>query len=144
MDPKDIIVAEISNAVTQVVGKSAGAVFRRAGSSASQKLWPDLPSNLSAMEAGEVIRKGIKALGGFGDFSIVSEENGVANIEFKGCVFADYTSTTGVPVGEQVICYFGFGLVEETFRRLTGKQVKIELQKRDDGCGKCYETATPR
>ncbi len=143
-DAKDVIIGEIQNTVSKMMGSSAAALMRRAGISASYKIWPEFPTGKSIMEAGEIMKEGIQGMGGFGDFSIVSDEGGVAQIEFKGCYFASLTEGSGKPCGQQPICFFGFGLVEETFKRITGIQTKVELVKRDDGAESCFETATPR
>ena len=87
--------------------------------------------------------QGIKDLGGWGNFSISGVEDGVAKIQFKQCFFASLSKESGQPVGQQPICHFGFGLVEETFKRLTGMRAKVELVRRDDGSETCFETATP-
>jgi hypothetical protein len=144
MDSKDIILGEIQSAISKLLGTGAAAVMRQAGISASAKIWPDLPSGKTPEEAGIIMSQGVKALGSWGDFSISSIEGGVAKIEFKQCFFASLSKESGQPVGEQPICHFGFGLVEETFRRLTGIRAKVALVRRDDGCQTCFETATPR
>ncbi len=143
-DPKDIIIGEIQNIVSKMMGNSAGALMRRAGMNASYKIWPELPTGKTIMEAGELMQEGVKGLGGFGDFSIVGDEDGIAKIEFKGCYFASLTEGSGKSCGQQPICFFGFGLVEETFKRITGIQTKVELINRDDNTTTCFETATPR
>ncbi|MCK5034631.1 MAG: hypothetical protein KAS73_01975 [Candidatus Sabulitectum sp.] len=143
-DPKDVIIGEIQNIVSKMLGGSAGALMRRAGMNASYKIWPELPPDKSIMEAGEIMKKGVQGLGGFGEFSIVADDHGVAKIEFVGCYFASLTKDSGKPCGQQPICYFGFGLVEETFKRLTGLTTKVELVDRADGQEICFETATPR
>ncbi len=141
---KDVIIGEIQNTISKMMGSSSAALMRRAGISASHKIWPELPTGKTIMEAGEIMHEGVKSLGGFGDFSIVADDNGVAKIEFKGCYFASLTEGSGKPCGQQPICFFGFGLVEETFKRITGVQTKVELVTRDDGTTTCFETATPR
>ncbi|OPX30693.1 MAG: hypothetical protein B1H09_04480 [Gemmatimonadaceae bacterium 4484_173] len=143
-DPKDIIIGQIQNSVSKMMGSSSSALMRRAGIDASHKIWPELPTGKSIMEAGEIMKEGIKGLGGFGDFGIVSDDGGVAKIEFKGCFFASLTEGSGKPCGQQPICFFGFGLIEETFKRITGIQTKVELVKREDTSETCFEKATPR
>ena len=144
MDNKDIIIGEIQNAVSKLLGTGAAAVMRQAGISASLKIWPDLPSGKTPEEAGAIMAQGVKDIGGWGEFSIAGVEDGVAKIQFKQCFFAGLAKESGQAVGQQPICYFGFGLVEETFKRLTGITAKVELVRRDDGTGTCFETATPR
>ena len=144
IDSKDVIIGEIQNIVSKMLGSSAAALMRRAGISASHKIWPELPTGKSIMEAGEIMKAGIKGLGGFGEFEIVADDGGVAKIKFKGCYFASLTESSGKPCGQQPICYFGFGLVEETFKRITGIQTKVELINREEGAEVCFEAATPR
>lgn len=144
MDPRDVILGEIQTALASVLGSSAAAVMRKAGIAASNKIWPELPENKSIREAGAIMTEGVKQLGAFGEFTVTGDDDGVAKIEFHNCYFAGLVRDSGMQCGRQPICYFGFGLVEETFRRLTGIKAKVELTKRDDGQGICFETATPR
>jgi hypothetical protein len=145
MDNKDLIIAEISTAMTSLLGSSAAAVMRKAGRHASFSIWPELPSGISVQDAGEIMAKGISDLGGFGSFHLVPGDGpGSGVIEFRNCAFSGYTESSGQPCGKQAICYFGFGLVEETYFRLTGIRPKVELVSRDDSDRICHETATPR
>ena len=145
MDNKDLIIAEISSAITSVLGKSAAAVMRKAGRQASLHIWPDLPSGKSVKEAGEIMTEGVLELGGFGSFKMKpGDDPNSGVIEFNDCAFSAFVEASGQPCGQQAICYFGFGLVEETYFRLTGIRTKIELVNRDDGAKICFETATPR
>jgi len=143
-EPKDIIIAEISNTVSKLVGSSAAAVMRQAGASASRRMWPDLPEGKSVDEAGAIMQEGVKQLGGFGDFHLSSDGNGGAKIEFNKCFFASMTGQSGMPCGQQAICHFGFGLVEETLRRLTGQRMRVELVRHDSDTVTCYEIARAR
>ncbi len=143
-DNKDIIIGEISNAVTKLLGSSAPAVMRTAGAAASRRLWPDLPTDVPVEQAAQIMHDGVKQLGGFGDLQIIPEGQGEARIEFKRCFFAGMREGSGKPCGEQGICYFGFGLVEETFKRLTGRVVKVELTRRDDSVDTCFEVIRTR
>lgn len=139
MDRKDMIIGEISNAVSQLLGSSAAAVMRRAGMNASKTIWPDLESGLTPEQAAKVMHDGIGALKGFGEFNLVPDESGGGKIEFRDCVFASFRESSGQQCGRQPICYFGFGLVEQTYRRLTGRRVKVELVDRDDMNCVCHE-----
>ena len=143
-DNKDVIIGEISSAISKLLGTSAAAVMRTAGASASHRIWPELPAGVSVEEAGNIMHQGVEQLGGFGDFRITGQEGEVVTIEFKGCFFATLRSTSGRECGEQSICYFGFGLVEETFKRLTGRIGKVELTRREDSSGTCFEVLRPR
>jgi predicted hydrocarbon binding protein len=135
---------EIQSTVSKLIGTGSAAVMREAGRSASHKLWPDLPAGKTPEEAGAIMAEGVKEVGGWGESSITGVDDGVAKIEFKQCYFASLSKESGQPIGHQPICHFGFGLVEETFKRLTGITAKVELVKRDDGTETCFETATPR
>ncbi|PIE51140.1 hypothetical protein CSA37_13350 [Candidatus Fermentibacteria bacterium] len=142
-DPRDMILGEIQVAASKAMGSSAGAMMRQAGLKASHKIWPELPAGLSVEEAGKIMREGISGIKGFGSFS-ACEEDGLVKIAFSDCYFASLSADSGQPCGQQPICYFGFGLVEETLARLTGKRTKVELISRDEANGVCHETATPR
>jgi predicted hydrocarbon binding protein len=142
MDNKDMIIGEISSVIAELLGSSAAAVMRRAGVKASHRIWPDLPSGLSPEDAAMVMHDGVAQLGGFGSFTLAPSADGVSKIEFENCAFAEFSKTSGFPCGQQPICYFGFGLVEETYKRLTGIRAKVELVKRE--AQTCFETVTPR
>jgi len=145
LSPQETVIASISNAVTFMMGAGARIPMREAGKNASSAVWPELPENASFEEAARIMHEGIAALKGFGDFKLTQEnEDGSYNIEFRNCGFAQFTEQSDQPCGEQAICYFGFGLVEETLRRLTGQKVQVKLIERDDGCGICHEQAIPR
>lgn len=145
LSPQEIIIASISNAITLMMGAGSKITMREAGKQASTSVWPELPSNASFEEAERIMHEGIAAMQGFGDFRLTKQnEDGSYSIEFKDCAFAQFTPNSGQPCGQQAICYFGFGLVEETLYRLTGKKVQVKLIERDDACGVCHEQATPR
>lgn len=145
LSPLETVVASISSAVTFMMGAGAQIAMREAGKQASTSVWPDLPENVSFEEAARIMHDGIASLNGFGDFQLTrQEEDGTCAIEFTNCGFAQFTTQSGKPCGEQAICYFGFGLVEETLRRLMGKKVRVVLIERDDACGVCHERAIPR
>lgn len=139
MDNKEMIIGEISNAISQLLGSSAAAVMRRAGINASRTLWPDLDTGLNPEQAAKLMHDGVGALEGFGEFNLIPDGNGGGKIQFKDCAFASFREKSGQPCGKQPICYFGFGLVEETYKRLTGKRVKVELEDRDDMNCVCHE-----
>ena len=115
--PQETVIACISNSVSFMLGRGARAAMR----------------------------EGVASLKGFGDFSLIQEcEDGSYDIEFTNCGFAQYVTQSGQPCGEQAICFFGFGLVEETMRRLIAQKVEVKLITRDDACGVCREKAIPR
>jgi len=145
LSPQEIVIASISNAVTFLMGAGSKVTMREAGKQASTSVWPNLPENASFEEAARVMHEGIASLEGFGDFKLTQEnDDGSYNIEFRDCGFAQFTAQSGQPCGQQAICYFGFGLVEETLRRMTGKKVQVTLSDRDDAGGICHECAIPR
>ncbi|WP_207168635.1 hypothetical protein [Thiocystis violacea] len=145
LSPQETVIASISNAITFMMGAGSKIAMREAGKQASTSVWPELPSNASFEDAGRIMHDGIAALEGFGDFRLTSQnEDGSYSIEFRDCAFAQFTPHSGQPCGQQAICYFGFGLVEETLYRLTGKKVQVKLIERDEACGVCHEQAIPR
>lgn len=145
LSPQQKVIANIQTSVTFMLGKGARATMREAGKAASRDLWPELPSGVSFGEAAHIMHEGVKSLDGFGEFNLRRQrEDGVYEIEFKNCAFAQFTTSSGQPCGEQAICFFGFGLVEETMRRLMGKRVQVQLIERDENDCVCRETATPR
>ncbi len=145
MDSRDIIVGELQDAVGATLGASAAAVMRRAGKAASARLWPELPQGLSAEEAGAVMAEGIAQLGSFGEFRITGVDgDGAVRIEFARCYFASLAGPDGERCGKQPICSFGFGLVEETLYRLTGRRTRVTLTRHDPATVTCFEEARPR
>ncbi len=145
MDHRDMIVGEIQKAMGATLGPSAAAVMRKAGMEASRTLWPELPSGVSLTEAGRILHDGIAELGSFGDFTIAGEEaDGAAKIRFQGCYFASLAGEGGAMCGKQPICSFGFGMVEETLHRLTGRRTRVTLVEHDPSTVTCEERATPR
>lgn len=145
LSPQQTVIASISNAVTFMMGAGSRIAMREAGKQTSKAVWPELPENASFEEAARLMHEGIASLEGFGEFKLTGQnDDGAYRIEFRNCGFAQYTQSSGQPCGEQAICYFGFGLVEETLRRLTGQRVQVKLVERDEACGVCRELATPR
>ena len=139
--PHKTIIACISNSVSSMLGKGSRAAMREAG----KQIWPELPANVGFDEAARIMHDGISQLEGFGEFMLKSRtEDGGFEIEFKNCGFSKYTAKSGEPCGEQAICFFGFGLVEETLFRLTGTKYQVKLAQRDEGCNMCHEVAIPR
>jgi len=142
MDNRDIILGEIQSAMSRLLGDSAAAVMRQAGRSCSLRLWPELPGNKSPEEALTIMAESLKGLEGWGEFSVIGIEGDTAKIQFKNCYFPTLTEASGKPCGQQPICFFGYGLLEETFRRLTGITVKVELELRNDETCTCNEILT--
>lgn len=96
-------------------------------------------------EAAKIMHDGVASLQGFGDLQLSTQNpDGSIDIVFTDCAFAEFVHESGQPCGSQAICYFGFGMVEETLRRLMGQRVMVKLLERDDGCGVCREVAIPR
>jgi len=145
LSPQETVIASINNAVTFMMGAGSKVAMREAGKQASKSVWPTLPENASFEEAAGIMHDGIASLEGFGEFNLTGEnDDGSYEIEFKNCAFSQFTGQSGQPCGDQAICYFGFGLVEETLRRLTGKKVQVKLMEREEACDVCHEKAIPR
>ena len=142
--PDQKVIAAISNSISFMLGRGSRAAMREAGKAASHDLWEDLPENASKEQVSQVMHEGVQALKGFGEFNIVGNDDDSYTIAFKNCGFSAFTETSGEPCGQQPICYFGFGLVEETLRRMTGQKFQVTLTKRDDSTGTCHEVAMPR
>lgn len=142
--PDQKIIASISNSISFMLGRGSRAAMREAGKAASGELWPELPEGVSPDKAAEIMRGGVAALKGFGEFALFPQGDGTYKIAFKDCGFAEFRAASGEECGQQAICFFGFGLVEETLRRLTGTKFQVKLEERDDSCGTCHEVAIPR
>jgi len=141
---KNLIIAEMANALNATVGKNAHAILRRTGISISQILWPELPSGLKAEDAGKILVEKLNENAYFGECRMGGIENGEIKVEFKNCFLSDITDLTGSPCGEQLICQLSFGIIEETFHRLSGEKVRVKFERFDQGKNTCYKTIFPR
>lgn len=144
LNPDQMVLANISNSISSMLGRGSRATMREAGKAASNDLWPDLPEQADSTQIAKTISDAIAALDGFGECGIEPQSNGNYKIQFKNCRFAQFAEKSGEPCGQQAICYFGFGLVEETLYRMTGTKMTVTLDHRDDETGVCFETAAPR
>ena len=142
--PDQKVIAAISNSISSMLGRGSRAAMREAGKAASHDLWPALPENVSRDEIPKIMHEGVRSLNGFGEFHISPNSDDTYTIAFQKCGFSAFTEASGEPCGQQPICFFGFGLVEETLRRLTGKKFQVALTERDDQTETCHEIATPR
>lgn len=143
--PQDTVIACISNSISAMLGRGSRAAMREAGKAASHEIWPTLPENQPFEEVARIMHDGVAALNGFGDFNLKAQhDDGSFEIEFQNCGFSQYTEQSGEACGEQPICFFGYGLVEETLRRMTGNKMQVKLINRDDTGGICQEVAVPR
>lgn len=145
--PEQTVISSISNSVSMMLGRGARAAMREAGKEASHQLWPTLPENVSPEEISRIMHEGVASLAGFGEFKMKPTENVDTNgyeISFKDCAFAEFTEQSGAPCGEQAICFFGFGLVEESIRRMSGAKMQVKLVQHDDATRICHEVAMPR
>jgi len=138
------VISCMSNSISFMLGRGARATMREAGKEASHELWPDLPDNPSPEEMASIMKAGVANLKGFGEFDLMPQGDDQYKIDFKRCSFSQFTEKSGAPCGEQAICFFGFGLVEETLRRMTGKKMVVKLTQRDDDTETCHELAVPR
>jgi predicted hydrocarbon binding protein len=144
LSPDQTVLANISNSISSMLGRGSRATMREAGKAASKDLWPNLPEHADPEQVAAIMQEAIAALDGFGELCIEPQADGSFKIQFKNCRFAQFTEKSGEPCGQQAICFFGFGLVEETLRRMTGTKMVVSLERRDEEAGVCYETATPR
>jgi hypothetical protein len=144
MSPYEYVITDISNSITSMLGKAANATMREAGKSASTDLWPGVAPASSEKEACATLKGLISQLGGFGSIDIAPNADGTFSIVFTDCAFSRFTEQSGAACGEQAICHFGFGLIAETLRRLTGTRVLVNLVSRDEENGMCHEIARPR
>ncbi|GAA0683025.1 hypothetical protein GCM10009104_05070 [Marinobacterium maritimum] len=65
-------------------------------------------------------------------------------IRIKGCEFNHLGQVESSPVGQRSICFFGFGLIEKSLERLTGRQFRVELLHHDADEDCCHEIARLR
>jgi predicted hydrocarbon binding protein len=144
LSPHQTVIACISNSVSSMLGRGSRAAMREAGKAASYELWPELPENASPEEIAKLMHEGVAQLEGFGDFELTPQDDGTFKIAFNQCGFAQFTEQSGEPCGSQPICFMGFGLVEETLRRMTGRKMLVTLEERDEAAGTCHEVAAPR
>ncbi len=143
-DPRNIIIAKISGGMSDMLGAvGAHAAMRSSGAASSADLWPDWPSGLAVEEACSLLSASLKQVGIFEDVHMYADGE-LVRIEVRGCEFSrlgDYEAST---VGERSVCFFGFGLIEKSLKRLTGKAYRITLDHRDDAQDVCFEIASPR
>ena len=134
------IISSTNQSLSKLLGTSAGAVMRQAGIIASRELFPDLPSGLSMEEAMKVVIEGVESMKDFGDIKVSEAADDSVNINFHNCFFSTIIGESGLECGKQAFCFFGFGLVEETMRRITGRKIRVIFNSRDDENSKCNET----
>ena len=133
------ILKATNKSLSNSLGTGAVAVMKQAGNVASSMIFPDLPSGKTTEEALEIVAEGIKSLGSFGEVNLVGAEENEYNINFHSCIFS--TLLTGeMQCGKSAFCYFGFGLVEESIKRMTGKRCRITFNSRNDASDICDET----
>lgn len=130
----------IQKALYQTVGKSDLAVMRRAGNVGSYVFFPELPTNLSLSEAAKALEKGVVSLEVFGSLKCVSVSQDKIEVEFNDCLISRIMKDAGLECGTQAPCYFGFGLVDETIKRLTGRKATMSFNKHDGDKKICFET----
>lgn len=144
IDPRNIIIAKISGGLSDMLGPvGAHAAMRSSGAATSEFLWPDWPSSLAPEEACDLLSESLKKIGVFDDVRM-RVDGDLIYIEVKGCEFSRLGNFEASPVGERSVCFFGFGLIEKSLKRLTGKAYRIALEHRDEAQDVCFEIATPR
>jgi predicted hydrocarbon binding protein len=144
MTAEELVIADISSSVTRMMGMAARAAMRDAGRQASHDIWRTVPEGLGRAEAAAWISARVSDIKGFGRLEVTPDDAEGFSIRFTSCAFARFTETSGAPCGEQSICYFGFGLLEETLYRLAGRRYLVTLKERDDALELCKEIAQPR
>jgi len=140
-DPRNVIIARISSGLTDMLGAvGAHATMRDSGRSTSAFLWADWPANLGAEEACELLADSLSHAGLFS--SVVMQPDGDdIQIEVKGCEFAHLGNFENAAIGDRSVCFFGFGLIERSLERLTGRRFRVQLVQRDESIDTCFEIA---
>lgn len=143
-DPRNVILARISTGLSEMLGNmGAHATMRDMGTHSSAELWPDWPTRIPDDEACALLQEALSNIGIFRKVEMNPEGDRV-NIVIHGCEFNKLGQIESHPVGERAICFFGFGLIEKSLERLTGKQYRVELKHHDAASDTCHEIATPR
>jgi predicted hydrocarbon binding protein len=141
VDPRNVILARISTGLSDMPGKmGAHATMRDMGNHSSPELFPDWPTGLGADEACTLLSDALSNIGTFEQVSLQPEGDEVA-IKVRGCEFNHLGQVESQPVGQRAICFFGFGLIEKSLERLTGKQYRVELLHHDAAADTCHEIA---
>lgn len=146
MDSKDLIIAKISESMGTMLGAKGGqSAMRGTGKEASDVIWPELPDDLDDETAVQYLQQALEKLGIFETIQLSLDETNKAiiHIEISGCVFSGLQGHSGHDAGEQSICYFGFGLIEKSLTRLTGRKYRVQLMEHDRENHRCKECATP-
>ena len=144
-DPRNIIIAKISGGMSDMLGAvGAHAAMRSSGANSSEDLWPDWPSNLALDEALSLLKDSLEHVGIFQQVDLSAHDNNTIRLEVKGCEFSRLGNYEASPVGDRSVCFFGFGLIEKSLKRLTGKAYRVALDHRDEALDVCFEIASPR
>lgn len=141
IDPRNVIIARISSGLTDMLGAvGAHATMRDSGRASSDYLWADWPSNLGAEEACTLLADSLSHAGLFS--SVVMKPHGDdIQIEVKGCEFAHLGDFEQAPHGKRSVCFFGYGLIERSLERLTGRRFRVQLVQREEATDTCFELA---
>ena len=140
-DPRNVIIARISTGLTDMLGAvGAHATMRDSGRTTSDFLWTDWPSNLGADEACGLLAESLSKIGLFSSVSMKPEGENIL-IEVKGCEFAHLGDFEAADIGKRSVCFFGFGLIERSLERLTGRRFRVQLVQRDEAADTCFEIA---
>lgn len=143
-DPRNVIIAKISGGLSDMLGAvGAHAAMRSSGAATSSDLWPDWPNELDEVEACELLSASLKKVGIFEDVGM-QVDGDLIRLEVRGCEFAHLGNFEASAPGERAVCFFGYGLIEKSLKRLTGKAYRIALEHRDEAQDICFEVATPR
>ncbi len=140
-DPRNVIIARISAGLTDMLGAvGAHATMRDSGRSSSDFLWAEWPSDLGAEEACALLADSLSHAGLFSSVSMKPEGNNIL-IEVRGCEFAHLGDFEQADPGKRSVCFFGYGLIERSLERLTGRRFRVQLVQRDEGTDTCFEIA---
>ena len=143
-DPRNVILARISTGLSEMLGSmGAHATMRDMGTHSSAELWPDWPTDVPEEEACSLLQEALSNIGIFRKVEMTPDGDKV-DILIHECEFNKLGQIESHPVGERAICFFGFGLIEKSLERLTGKQYRVELKHHDAASDTCHEIATSR
>lgn len=140
-DPRNVIIARISAGLTDMLGAvGAHATMRDSGRTTSDFLWADWPSNIGADEACDLLANSLSHAGLFSSVNMKPDGEDI-HIEVKGCEFAHLGDFEAADPGKRSVCFFGYGLIERSLERLTGRRFRVQLVQREESTDTCFEIA---
>ena len=143
-DPRNIIIARISTGLTDMLGATgAHATMRDSGRSTSDFLWADWPENIGIDEACSLLSEALWHIGIFSSVDMKADGENIT-IQVHECEFSRLGNFENAAIGDRSVCFFGFGLIERSLERLTGKRFRVSLERRDEATNTCFEIAKLR